>query len=68
MKKEYLIMSVDDENDIRDSIKSVLEDEGFKVETAKDGASMLKKLEKIIHPQVRIYMKKFFLYIPTWVW
>ncbi|MBT3814074.1 response regulator [Candidatus Woesearchaeota archaeon] len=47
MKKEYLIMSVDDENDIRDSIKSVLEDEGFKVETAKDGASMLKKLEKI---------------------
>ena len=47
MKNEYLIMSVDDENDIRDSIKSVLEDEGFKVETAKDGASMLKKLEKI---------------------
>ena len=47
MNEEKLILSVDDEKDIRDSIQSVLKDEGFKVETAKDGKSMLKKLEKI---------------------
>ena len=47
MNEEKLILSVDDEKDIRDSIQSVLEDEKFKVETAKDGKSMLKKLEKI---------------------
>ncbi len=45
-KKSNLILSVDDEKDIRDSVKSVLEDAGLKVETAKDGAEMLKKLEK----------------------
>jgi len=47
MKKSHLILSVDDEKDIRESVKSVLEDAGLNVETAKDGTDMLKKLEKI---------------------
>ncbi|MBL7056636.1 response regulator [Candidatus Woesearchaeota archaeon] len=42
-----LILSVDDESDIRESVNDVLTDAGFKVITAKDGTSMLKKLEKI---------------------
>jgi DNA-binding response OmpR family regulator len=47
MKKSNLILTVDDEKDIRDSVKDVLEDANFKVETAENGKSMLKKLEKI---------------------
>ena len=46
MAKQPLIMSVDDEKDIRDSIKVVLEDAGFNVQSAKDGEDFLKKLEK----------------------
>ncbi len=47
MNKRPLIISVDDEDDIRDSIKAVLEDEHFRVETAKDGQSLLDKLKKV---------------------
>ncbi len=47
MNKQPLIITVDDEDDIRDSIQAVLKDEHFRVETAKDGQSLLDKLKKI---------------------
>ena len=40
------IMIVDDEADIRSSVKTILEKEGYKVITAVDGDDCLKKLEK----------------------
>jgi DNA-binding response OmpR family regulator len=43
MKK---IMTVDDEADIRTSIKSLLKDEGFEVESAVDGKDCLNQLKK----------------------
>ncbi|PIZ50902.1 hypothetical protein COY27_05460 [Candidatus Woesearchaeota archaeon CG_4_10_14_0_2_um_filter_33_13] len=45
--KKSLILSVDDEDDICISVKEVLQDAGFQVETASNGAEMLKRLEKI---------------------
>ncbi len=42
-----LVLVVDDEYDIRESVRLILEDEGFKIETAKDGEDCLKKLDKI---------------------
>ena len=45
MKKTILI--VDDEPDIRDSVKIILEKKGYKVETAVDGDDCLKKLKEI---------------------
>lgn len=51
MKKEnkscsnQSILVVDDEVDIRDSIRLVLEDEGYKVITAVDGEDCLRKLK-----------------------
>jgi len=40
------ILVVDDEADIRDSIKSILEKQGYKVEMAANGEECLKKVEK----------------------
>lgn len=45
MQKTILI--VDDEPDVRDSVKIILETKGYKVETAVDGDDCLKKLNKI---------------------
>ncbi len=42
-----LILVVDDDKDIRDAVKAVLQDEGFMIETAKDGKDCLKKLKKL---------------------
>lgn len=47
MAKSPLILAVDDEKDIRESVRLVLKDANFKIETANNGADMLKKLEKI---------------------
>ena len=43
MKK---ILVVDDEEDIRDTVKMLFESRGYKVDTAVDGDYCLKKLEK----------------------
>ncbi len=40
------IIVVDDEFDIRESVKNILEDNHFKVETAKDGKDFIKKISK----------------------
>ena len=40
------IMVVDDEADIRSSVKTILEKEGYEVITAVNGDDCLKKLEK----------------------
>jgi len=45
MQKTILI--VDDEPDVRDSVKIILETKGYKVETAVDGDDCLKKLNEI---------------------
>jgi len=45
MQKTILV--VDDEPDIIDSVKIILEKNGYKVETAVDGDDCLKKLSKI---------------------
>jgi DNA-binding response OmpR family regulator len=48
MKKCPTILTVDDEIDIRNSVKQVLQDEDcFEVFTAKSGNDCLKKLEKL---------------------
>jgi len=47
MKAKKLVLTVDDEFDIRESVKLVLEDEGFEVITAKNGKDCLEKLESI---------------------
>ena len=41
------IMVVDDEEDNRSSIRTILESNGFKVVTANDGDDCLKKLKKV---------------------
>ncbi|MFA6530568.1 MAG: response regulator [Candidatus Micrarchaeia archaeon] len=40
------IMVVDDEKDIRDTVKDLLLDNDFEVETAENGKDLLKKLQK----------------------
>lgn len=45
MQKTILV--VDDEPDVRDSVKIILETKGYKVETAVDGDDCLKKLNEI---------------------
>jgi DNA-binding response OmpR family regulator len=45
MQKTILV--VDDEPDIRDSVKTILEYKGYKVVTAEDGDKCLKKLREI---------------------
>jgi len=47
MDKKPLIMTVDDEDDIRSSIKAVLEDAHYQVATASNGKDFLDKLTKI---------------------
>lgn len=44
----YKILVIDDEKPIRDSLKGVLEDEGYKVFTAEDGISGIKSVREII--------------------
>ncbi|MDD5133013.1 MAG: response regulator [Candidatus Nanoarchaeia archaeon] len=51
MPKKSLILIVDDEEDIRESVKNLLEDNNFEVETAENGEACLKKL-KIIKPNL----------------
>jgi DNA-binding response OmpR family regulator len=40
------IIVVDDESDIRESVKNILEDNKFEVEIAKDGKELIRKLLK----------------------
>lgn len=40
------ILVVDDEKDIRETVKLLLEDEGYNVVTARDGATCLKQVKK----------------------
>lgn len=47
MAKAPLILSVDDEDDIRTTVQQVLEDDGFRVISAKNGKECLGKLKKI---------------------
>jgi len=47
MTKSPLILSVDDEDDIRTTVRQVLEDEGFRVVSAKNGKECIDKLKKI---------------------
>jgi DNA-binding response OmpR family regulator len=44
--RKPLILEVDDEEDIRQTVKNVLEDEGYKVITAKNGRDCLTKIDK----------------------
>jgi DNA-binding response OmpR family regulator len=46
MNKSFTILIVDDETDIRKSVRQVLEDEGFKVISAKDGQECIEKAIK----------------------
>ncbi len=40
------IIVVDDEKDIRETVKDILEDENFSVETAENGKDFIKKISK----------------------
>ena len=51
MVKKPIILAVDDEEDIRTSVKQVLEDAGFEVVTANDGQDCLNKL-KTLNPDL----------------
>ena len=51
MAKKPIILAVDDEEDIRTSVKQVLEDAGFEVVTANDGQDCLNKL-KTLNPDL----------------
>ena len=42
-----LILIVDDEEDVRESVKTILNANGYKVETAVDGDDCLKKVKEI---------------------
>ncbi len=46
MKKNASIFVVDDEEEVRNLLKILLEDEGYDVETAVDGDDAIAKLEK----------------------
>ncbi len=46
MADKKKILAVDDEKDIRDTIKTILESKGYEVVTAKDGDDGLKKYKK----------------------
>ena len=50
------IMIVDDEQDIRTVVKVILEDAGYKVETATDGPDAIEKLKKGLPDLVLIDM------------
>ncbi len=42
-----IIITVDDEKDIRDSVRAVLQDEGFTIESAENGQDLLTKLKTV---------------------
>ena len=46
-----LVLVVEDEPDLRDAVRAVLEDEGFRVETASDGQQALERAGQI-HPEL----------------
>lgn len=54
MSKKILV--VDDEKDVRNVVKVVLEDAGYKVATVSDGPNALKKLRKELRDLVLIDM------------
>jgi CheY-like chemotaxis protein len=45
------VLIVDDDKDIRDTIQELLEDEGYSVATAENGAEALERLRRV-HPQL----------------
>ena len=47
MKEKERILCVDDEEDFRQTLKDILEDEGFEVKTAIDGKDCLNQLKKL---------------------
>ena len=47
MRNTKTILVVDDEPDIRDSVKMILEPNGYKVETAENGDDCLEKLKTL---------------------
>ncbi len=47
MKKQKIIMIVDDDADIRTTVEEILEKEGYKVVTAVNGDDCLEKLKKV---------------------
>lgn len=47
MSAEKLVLVVDDEEDLRDTVGYIFKSKGFKVETAVDGLDALEKLEKL---------------------
>jgi CheY-like chemotaxis protein len=44
-KRDVSVMVIDDDDDIREVVQAVLEDEGYSVVTAPNGAAALKELE-----------------------
>ncbi len=44
--KDYKVLVVDDEQDVRDYLSTALEDAGFQVSTASDGQEALEKVQK----------------------
>jgi CheY-like chemotaxis protein len=48
--RERVVLVVDDDEDIRESLRELLEEEGFRVETAADGQEALERLHSIPVP------------------
>lgn len=47
-RAERLVLVVDDEPDVRDSVCAILEDVGFRCVPANDGAAALRELERMV--------------------
>jgi CheY-like chemotaxis protein len=45
--RSVAVLIVDDDRDIRDTIREVLEEEGYSVDTAENGAAALDKLRRV---------------------
>jgi len=52
MVDERPVLVVDDDEDVRDILRVLLETEGFRVETAKDGVEALERLKACSPPSV----------------